>query len=167
MIHDAIETLEAKDFLTLANGASGFLSIYYALSNNPIAAIAFVLISGVFDYLDGKVARETGKSNEFGKQLDSLADIVSFGVAPAAIVLSDSYATLSLVFAICYVCAGFIRLAAFNIQKEKNAYFGLPIPAAAFLVLFVFYFSHVLAPYALLLATILMVSNLRFRKLSI
>ncbi|MFH0971103.1 MAG: CDP-alcohol phosphatidyltransferase family protein, partial [Candidatus Micrarchaeota archaeon] len=122
MIHDAVENLGAKDFLTLANGASGFLAIYYALTYNPNAAIVFVVISAVFDYFDGKVARETGE-DEFGKQLDSLADAISFGAAPAAIVLSANFGMLSLVFAICYVCSGLVRLAAFNLQKEKGVYF--------------------------------------------
>ncbi len=164
MFHDAVESLEAKDYLTLANGASGFLAIYYALSANPVAAIVFVLISAGFDYLDGQVARETNKKNEFGKQLDSLADIISFGVAPAIIVLSTSFSPLSIVFAITYVSAGAIRLAAFNIQKESNIYYGLPIPAAALLVVGVFYYFREVAAFALLLTTILMVLKVKIHK---
>ncbi|MFH1246511.1 MAG: CDP-diacylglycerol--serine O-phosphatidyltransferase [Candidatus Micrarchaeota archaeon] len=164
MIHDAVEKLEAKDFLTLANGASGFLAIYYALSSNPLAAVVFVVISAIFDYLDGRIARETRKPNEFGKELDSLADVISFGVAPAAIVLSSSYSSFALIFAICYVCAGLIRLAAFNIQKEQGFYYGLPIPAAALLVVFTFYLIRSAAPYMLLLATVLMVLKVKIRK---
>jgi CDP-diacylglycerol--serine O-phosphatidyltransferase len=164
MFHDAVEALEAKDFLTLANGASGFLAIYYALSSNPAAAMVFVIISAIFDYLDGQVARETHKGNEFGKELDSLSDIVSFGVAPAAIVLSAHYDPLTLVFSICYVCAGLIRLAAFNIQKEGGVYFGLPIPAAALFLIGVFWIAPEISPYAMLLATVLMVLKTRIRK---
>ncbi len=164
MIHDALEMLEAKDFLTLANAASGFLAVYYALSSNPAAAFIFIAISAAFDYLDGKVARETRKSNDFGKQLDSLSDVVSFGVAPAAIVVSVSYSSLTLVFAICYVCAGILRLAAFNLQKEEGFYWGLPIPAAALLTVGTFYFIRPLAPYAMLIATVLMVLKVRIRK---
>lgn len=164
MLHDAVESLEAKDFLTLANGASGFLAIYYALSSNPVAASVFVLISAAFDYFDGEVARETKKKNDFGKELDSLADIVSFGVAPAAIALSGPHFAFTLVFAICYVCAGLIRLAAFNIQKEEGAYYGLPIPAAALLVIATRYLLPEFTPYVLLLATVLMVLKVKIRK---
>ncbi|MEK6954184.1 MAG: CDP-diacylglycerol--serine O-phosphatidyltransferase [Candidatus Micrarchaeota archaeon] len=164
MLHDAVESLEAKDFLTLANGASGFLSIYYALSSNPVAAVVFVFISAAFDYLDGQVARDTRKGNEFGRELDSLADIISFGVAPAAIVLSGNYSPMALVFSLCYVCAGLIRLAAFNIQKEEGVYFGLPIPAAAMLLVLVFHFARGLSPFAMIITAILMVLKVRIKK---
>ncbi|MFH0971690.1 MAG: CDP-alcohol phosphatidyltransferase family protein [Candidatus Micrarchaeota archaeon] len=103
-------------------------------------------------------------SFEFGKQLDSLADAISFGAAPAAIVLSANFGMLSLVFAICYVCSGLVRLAAFNLQKEKGVYFGLPIPAAALFVVAVFYFSRDLAPYALLISMVLMVLKIKIHK---
>ncbi|HLC47758.1 MAG TPA: CDP-diacylglycerol--serine O-phosphatidyltransferase [Candidatus Norongarragalinales archaeon] len=164
MFHDAVRGLEAKDFLTLANGASGFMAIYYALSSNPTAAVVFVAFSAVFDYLDGQVARETHKKNDFGRELDSLSDIISFGVAPAAIVLSSNYTSLALVFSICYVCAGLVRLAAFNIQKEENAYFGLPIPAAALFAIAVFLLARELSPFALLLAAVMMVLKTKIRK---
>ncbi|MFH1750739.1 MAG: CDP-diacylglycerol--serine O-phosphatidyltransferase [Candidatus Micrarchaeota archaeon] len=164
MFHDAVESLEAKDFLTLANGASGFMAIYYALSSNTLAAMVFVVISAIFDYLDGQVARETRKDNDFGRELDSLSDAISFGAAPAAIVISANYTPLTLVFAICYVCAGLVRLAAYNIQKEKGVYFGLPIPAAAIFVIAIFHFLRELSPYALILAAMLMVLKVRIRK---
>lgn len=164
MIHDAVLQMSAKDFFTLGNGASGFLAVYYALSSNQDAAIAFVLMSAVFDYLDGKLARAHGSENEFGKQLDSLADVVSFGVAPAAIVLSSNYSPMSLIFSVCYVCAGLLRLASFNIQKEKKVYFGLPIPIAALIVVGTYYFFKELAPYVLLLCAVLMVLKFKINK---
>jgi CDP-diacylglycerol---serine O-phosphatidyltransferase len=164
MLHDAIESLVVKNYLTLANAASGFLAIYYALSSNPLAAIVFVFISFAFDYLDGKVARETGKSNEMGRQLDSLSDVVSFGVAPAIIVISYTYSSIALVFAICYVCAGILRLAAFNLQKEPNVYYGLPIPAAALIVCITVYSVRELSSYMLLVSAVLMVLKVKIHK---
>jgi CDP-diacylglycerol---serine O-phosphatidyltransferase len=164
MLHDAVEQLEAKDFLTLANGASGFLSVYYALSSNPGAAMVFVIIAAAFDYLDGKVARETKKANDFGRELDSLSDIISFGVAPAAIVAGSYYQQAGIIFALIYVCAGLVRLAAYNLQKEKGHYIGLPIPAAAFIVIATYFLVKPLAPYALLLCAVLMVLKVTIRK---
>ena len=81
------EILKLADFFTIGNLIFGVLSIFYAILGLFTYAAIFLLIAVLFDFLDGKIARMSKKATEqgkqFGKQLDSLADIVSFGVAPA------------------------------------------------------------------------------------
>src|ERR1019366_10816483 len=106
-------------------------------------AIRLILFAFAFDFFDGRVARISRQESQFGREFDSLADIVSFGVAPAflvcRIVLYQFEKTSWLIAAIYLVCGG-IRLARFNIlsmqpaAKRKGEFVGFPIPSAAALV---------------------------------
>ena len=141
-----MERLQLKDYFTIANALFGFLAIALVALGalDYFGGVVFVLLAVLMDFLDGKVARLTLSSNELGKQLDSLADMVSFGVAPAFLVLSlvarpvvfgPSFASLALLGAVVYVACGLVRLARFNLQKEKGVFYGLPIPVAAVVLL--------------------------------
>src|SRR3989338_11208735 len=83
------DILKVADFFTMGNLIFGMLCIYYAIGHSFIYAAIFLLIAMIFDFLDGKVARIskkiTDQGRHFGKELDSLSDVVSFGVAPAII----------------------------------------------------------------------------------
>jgi CDP-diacylglycerol--serine O-phosphatidyltransferase len=123
---------------TMGNVVAGFLSILSALEGNIIDACWFVFLAGFFDMLDGKIARLSGASSRFGVELDSLADFLSFGIAPAVLVYSIKLNTLSgkwgWIIAIVYIMACAYRLARFNIlaeTEEKKDFVGLPVPAAA------------------------------------
>ena len=118
----------------------GFFSIIQAtLGKFEIAAVA-ILIATVLDGLDGRVARLTNTTSDFGKEYDSLADVISFGLAPALVVFEWTVSSLGKVGWLCaflYVSATALRLARFNTQSASNPnYFqGMPCPmAAAFLV---------------------------------
>ena len=131
---------------TMGNAVCGFLAILSLFDDQVVAACWFVILAGFLDALDGKVARLSGVNSQFGRELDSLADFVSFGVAPAAIV---HVATLSdmgrwgWVISIVFIMAAAYRLARFNLladDEEKKAFLGLPVPAAGFaLVTFVIF----------------------------
>lgn len=128
------EGLRAKDYVTLASTALGAISVGLSLQGLLVPAATAIVLAVVADYLDGKVARESfGGADEFGKQLDSLSDAVSFGLAPVALALSAAGGALLLAAGIVYACCGVVRLARFNLQEEKGVYNGLPIPAAALL----------------------------------
>lgn len=105
--------------------------------DNFVYAAYFLILAAFFDGIDGKVARIVNGSSDFGVQLDSLCDVVSFGVAPAILVyewLLKSFDKLGIVAVFLFVACGALRLARFNVQSGKisNVYFvGLPIPAAA------------------------------------
>lgn len=127
----------------LFTGASiylGILSISYAFLGKFELSCWLILISLIFDGLDGRVARLTGTTSKFGVEFDSLADVIAFGVAPAMILFfyfGFSYGKFGIVVSGLYVVFGAIRLARFNIsttQNEPNVFIGLPIPAAAVFV---------------------------------
>jgi CDP-diacylglycerol--serine O-phosphatidyltransferase len=132
--------------LTLMGLASGVTSIRLAMEHQWKWAVGAIVLAMVFDMLDGRAARQLGADTRFGAQLDSLADLVSFGVAPALIAYNWTLSGLGIagwivavIFCVC--CA--IRLARFNIQAlrdegatETNPYFtGMPTPAGACLML--------------------------------
>jgi CDP-diacylglycerol--serine O-phosphatidyltransferase len=132
------------NLMTTAALLAGFFSIitatravYQGTELFETAAIA-ILVAGLFDGLDGRVARLTNTQSEFGAQYDSLSDVVSFGVAPAVLVFSwslSSLGKLGWVAAFIYVAGAALRLARFNVQREvvdSNYFVGLACPAAAY-----------------------------------
>ncbi|MEW5955336.1 MAG: CDP-alcohol phosphatidyltransferase family protein [Candidatus Micrarchaeota archaeon] len=130
MLFQNFRSLELKDWLSLANAACGAIGIVLAAAGFAEAA-AYVVFAVLFDYLDGKFARKT-RATAFGKELDSLADAVSFVAAPAFVVVSmAAFNWLALLGAVVYVCCGVLRLAWFNVQKDEKAFYGVPSPAAA------------------------------------
>jgi CDP-diacylglycerol--serine O-phosphatidyltransferase len=116
---------------------AGFYSIVATINADFQVAAWFVLISSIFDALDGKVARLTGTTSRFGVEYDSLADLVAFGVAPGLLMYSWAlrpFGKLGWLAAFLYVVCGALRLARFNVQintVESRRFLGLPIPAAA------------------------------------
>lgn len=132
---------QIPNLITLMNLASGALSLAMLLLGEPLLAAYLVCLAAVFDFLDGTAARLLRASSETGKQLDSLADIISFGVAPAALVFSFLHDQLQPVVEffewvlvatpILLVLAAAIRLARFNIEEGHAGIFkGLPTPAS-------------------------------------
>lgn len=146
-----VRNLHMADFITLLNGFSGFYSIISSLrycSSGKIQYIQrslfFIVLGLFFDFFDGRVARLRNKSSLMGQELDSLADLISFGVSPGAIAFSIGFSTtLDVLFLTFWVLCGLTRLARFNIStnnipKDKHGkaqYFeGLPIPSNLFWV---------------------------------
>src|SRR5919108_480707 len=123
--------------MTLGNLFCGYACVIYAMRGEYLIAAPFVGIAMVLDTLDGRIARMTGTTSEFGLQFDSLADIISFGIAPA--ILTFSWGLTSLgnwgwAAGFVYVTAAAMRLARFNIQAgsvDKRYFVGMPSPAAA------------------------------------
>jgi len=122
------------------NMFSGFLSIVSASQGNFIYASWLIIIAGIFDALDGAVARLTRSSSELGVELDSLSDVISFGAAPSFLLYESflfRYDALGIIISSLLMLAGGFRLARFNIQLvgfEKSFFKGLPIPMSAITV---------------------------------
>jgi CDP-diacylglycerol--serine O-phosphatidyltransferase len=162
---------------TLANLFCGWSCVVHAMRGELATAAPFIGVAVVLDMLDGRIARMTGTTSDFGVQLDSLADLISFGMAPAVLAFQWGLIPLGrLGWAIgfLYLTAAALRLARFNIQVnlDKRYFIGLPSPAAAGLVAAtVFYFPEGLhaKPMAwlglvmLIVPAILMVSTIRFQ----
>lgn len=128
------------NLLTTANLFCGFYGIIAAINHDFRTAAIAVLVSCLFDILDGKVARLTGTNSLFGVEYDSLADLVAFGVAPAVLVYLWAlrpFGRLGWAAAFLFVACGALRLARFNVQADsvsKKHFVGLPIPGAAAMV---------------------------------
>jgi CDP-diacylglycerol--serine O-phosphatidyltransferase len=122
---------------TVGNMLAGFASMLHAINGRLIAGGWLIVLAGVLDGLDGRIARLTRATSDFGKEYDSLADVVSFGVAPAVLVYEWGLRDLGRwgwVVAFLYLVAGSVRLARFNVRagKEDSHYLtGLPIPGGA------------------------------------
>lgn len=128
--------------LTIGNLLCGFYAVAWVFQEEYALAAGAILVAAVLDLLDGAVARMTGSTSELGVQLDSLADLVSFGVAPAMLAHVWAFKPVStrvglfveVLPAALFVAAGAFRLARFNVQTvflDKRYFVGLPIPAAA------------------------------------
>ncbi len=119
---------------------AGFYGIVATMDGNFHIAAWFILISAVFDALDGKVARLTNTTSRFGVEYDSLADLVAFGLAPGLLMYAwalKPFGKLGWLAAFLYVVCGALRLARFNVQSgtiESKRFVGLPIPGAAVMV---------------------------------
>jgi len=133
---------------TMGNVVCGFLAILSAFEGNITTACWFVILAGLLDALDGKVARLSGGTSQFGIELDSLADFLSFGVAPAVIVHTIKLSSLGKwgwVISIVFIMAASYRLARYNVMadsEEKKDFLGLPVPIAAFALVSYIIFSY-------------------------
>jgi len=125
------------NLLTSASLFSGFYAIIASIQGRFEAAAIAIIVSALFDALDGRVARFTGTASHFGVEYDSLSDLVAFGVAPAVLAYLwalEPFNRLGWLAACLYVICGALRLARFNVEKNSsdNRFFkGLPIPSAA------------------------------------
>ncbi len=163
---------------TVANMFCGYTCIVYAMRGEYEVAAPFIGFAIVLDMLDGRIARLTGTSTAFGLEFDSLADVISFGVAPAILTFSWGLAPLGRLgwaAGFLFVTAAAMRLARFNIQSgsgDKRYFVGMPSPPAAG-VLASTVFAHPQGLYTyrealpalvlVLLPAFLMVSTVRFR----
>jgi CDP-diacylglycerol--serine O-phosphatidyltransferase len=145
-----IRSFHLADFLTLANAACGVLAVFSVLSyvetriaGRLLLATGLIPLALIFDVLDGRVARSRQRHSAMGRELDSLADVISFGVAPAAIAYGAGMRGLwDVAILVYFVCCGVSRLARFNVTAEelagetgKVSYFeGTPIPTSLVLV---------------------------------
>ena len=125
---EMLKMLTVADGVTLANAACGLLSIMFAVSGNFNVAAWMIIAAMVFDWADGKVAQLRKESHDLGKELDSLADIISFGIAPAifGFLLIKWHPVITIVILFFLLC-GVLRLARFNITNCKGYYEGVPI----------------------------------------
>ena len=163
---------------TVANMFCGYACIVYAMRGEYRTAAPLIGIAMVLDMLDGRIARLTGASSAFGHEFDSLADVISFGVAPAILVFSwglEPLGRLGWTAGFLYVTAAAMRLARFNMQSagtDKRYFVGMPSPTAAgVLASTVFVYPSGLSDYrpallvlvVVLIPAFLMVSTIRFR----
>lgn len=167
------------NLLTTAALLSGFYAVYFAFQERFEAGAMAIFAAMAFDWADGRIARVTGTESAFGAEYDSLSDMVAFGVAPVvlAVVWSlDSFGKAGWLAGFCFTAATALRLARFNTQAgvaDKRYFQGLPCPAAAAVVAGLVWVGMdrglsgeslgAEAFLAVILASVLMVSKIRFR----
>ena len=170
---------------TLFNLFFGIWSMVLASRGEFYRASWFIVFAGILDSLDGRLARLSKTGTRFGAELDSLVDIVSFGVAPAFLMFQQHFSLAggaAWIFCYFYVMGAAIRLARFNITQAghaKSSFIGLPSPAAGMTVATYYPFTqtelyqaaladlpwNLLLTFLMILLTILMVSNVRYATL--
>lgn len=163
--------------ITLVGMFFGFYAIVSVLKGNFVHAAWAVVVAGIFDGLDGWVARMTHSTTRFGIELDSLSDVISFGVAPATLLYKwalSPFGRVGWAAAFLFIACGALRLARYNVQMgstERKSFTGMPIPGAAGVVAaMVIFYNKVGWPshkslFILLITfviSLLMVSTLRF-----
>jgi len=166
--------------LTSGNLFSGLFAILAVFNANYLAAAIAILVALVFDVLDGKSARLMNSTSQFGVEYDSLADLVSFGVAPGLLIYSwalSGHGMLGSAVMFAFVACGALRLARYNVMtanSESKHFTGLPIPAAASVIATLVVFDHHIVrmgaevkPLLILIMTLtlafLMVSTIKYR----
>lgn len=159
--------LKTADYLTIANFLSGFAAIIFAVEELFLFSALSALLGVVFDFLDGKVARWTKSENDFGKQLDSFADLVTFGIWPSIFgyMLGLDRITDMIILGFFSVC-GMLRLARFNVTKIKH-FEGVPITTNGYLFPLI-YILGIFGSWTILIYLamgLLMVSRLKVKKI--
>lgn len=166
------------NLFTTASLFFGFYAIIVSISGNFSKAAILVMIACVMDGLDGKIARFTNTTSRFGVEYDSLSDLVSFGLAPAVMAYLWAlapYGRAGWIVAFLFVACGAMRLARFNVQVstvESKTFNGLPIPAAAMVIVtaVLFWdfmggtgtFHNPVIPMATVVLALLMVSSVKY-----
>jgi len=158
--------VNAANLITTGSLAAGFLAVLLAIDGKFTAAAVAVGVAVVLDVLDGVVARRWSLCGPFGRELDSLADLVTFGVAPAIMLYMGGLrevAVLGGVACVLFVVAGAWRLARFPLVEAEGCFVGLPIPSAGLLAagLVLLGPAPAVAAAAAIALALLMISTLR------
>lgn len=164
--------INLPDTLTFLNLLSGMASIYFAVEKKFVLASVMLFTAVIMDYLDGKAATLLHQKTEFGKQIDSLADLVSFGVSPGIFgffyyksQIPTTSPFLLLAIAIFIIC-GLVRLAQYNVINYQAAFIGMPITINGLLFPLIYFVSlpAILLPYLYIISGILMLSSIKVKR---
>lgn len=165
---------------TMGNMFCGFLSILFAFEGNLVASAWLVILAGFLDGIDGKLAQLLDSTSQFGIELDSFADVISFGLAPAILSYSSRYlisGKWGWILCLVFLAGGVFRLARFNVKvefKSREFFNGLPITASAMTIASYLLFSHrvwgnsahpQILNIMLFVFSILMISNIKYDNL--
>ena len=166
------------NLLTFANLSFGVLAMLMIIEQNYIAGAVFIMVSALIDRYDGRIANRLNASSELGKELDSLADLVSFGVAPALLIFNKfsildlgNVKVVGICFLLLYIISGCYRLAKYNIMEFNGYFTGVPITVAGFtlaiysLVMPGNYISAIISMVLLVFLAYLMVSQFKLKKI--
>jgi CDP-diacylglycerol---serine O-phosphatidyltransferase len=172
-IDDTVKLIkeQSANIVTLCNLGCGALSVIFTIKGSTNLAVFMIFLAVFFDWFDGKIARKLNVVSEFGKQLDSLCDLISFGVAPVLLIyqtITNQYSTFGIFMAVLYIMCGAIRLARFNVTKFTGRFVGLPITAAGCLLTLLYtlnlYIPEYIYLFLMLVLSFLMISTISVKK---
>nr|WP_295969556.1 CDP-diacylglycerol--serine O-phosphatidyltransferase [uncultured Bacillus sp.] len=162
---------QTANVLTLGNLSLGGFAIFASVREELNLSLMLIFIAALLDRFDGMTARKLNIESELGKQLDSMSDIISFGVAPAILLYQGilyDFGAPGAFFAVFYLACGAFRLARFNISENNGYFTGLPITAAGCLATLSFfaipYFPSYTFPFIMIILSLLMISSFRMKK---
>jgi CDP-diacylglycerol---serine O-phosphatidyltransferase len=162
---------QTANVLTLINLSLGGFAIIFGMNGNLNLSLLLIFIAALADRFDGMVARKFNIESELGKQLDSMCDIISFGVAPALLIyqgILNEFGVPGAFFTVFYIGCGAFRLARFNITENNGFFTGLPITAAGCLATLSYFAIPYLPPqsflFIIIILSFLMVSPFKLKK---
>jgi CDP-diacylglycerol---serine O-phosphatidyltransferase len=169
-----IKKLKAQtaNILTIVNLSLGVLGVLFILKGELHTSLLMIFLAAFFDRFDGMIARKLHIESEFGKQLDSLCDLISFGIAPAFLLYQAvifNYGHAGIWFTIIYILCGAIRLARFNVTEFTGSFIGLPITVSGCMLtvsyLAINYIPGFIFMFLLLILSFLMISTFQVKKM--
>ncbi len=163
---DIMAFISLPDIFSITNGALGFFAIYFILVGDTLIAARIVFLCIFLDSFDGFLARRKNNCADFGKSLDSLSDIISFGIVPSLIFISyQNYNIFAFLAGVIYVICGLLRLSRFNAMRSED-YFGLPITIGAIFIVLNFLAKIPSFPYSVLMiiTSILFILDFRLKR---
>ncbi|WP_048571235.1 CDP-diacylglycerol--serine O-phosphatidyltransferase [Clostridium cylindrosporum] len=158
---------------TFGNLAFGILSIIFTMKGDFNIAAFAIVAAAILDRYDGRIARAFNASSKLGTQLDSLADLVSFGVAPSILgwaLYLNEYGIIGYIIVCLFPICGSFRLARYNVSEFNNVFMGVPITIAGFLmaidsIIYIYVIKHgIISAILLVLFSYLMVSKIQIKK---
>lgn len=162
---------QTANLLTILNLSLGTMAILFVMQGQLGITVALIVTAAIFDRFDGKVARKLNIESEMGKQLDSLCDLISFGLAPALLIYQStlhSFGIAGSLATVIFIACGAIRLARFNISDHKGYFVGLPITAGGCILTITYLLEGAIEPhifmFIILTLSVLMISSFRVKK---
>ena len=137
------------NLITLMSLIAGISSIKFSIQANWKLAVLMIMLAAFFDFFDGWMARKLKKSSQFGAELDSLSDFISFGLAPSLLInlcFTHELGRIGWVISLFYIVCAALRLARFNIENMKEqskVFYGIPSPAAAGVIMIPLYLNFI------------------------
>ncbi|OQX22007.1 MAG: hypothetical protein BWK75_01830 [Candidatus Altiarchaeales archaeon A3] len=175
MNNNILNFFKWKDVFSLLCAVFGFFAIIEVFTGNFLIATLFLGLAGISDYMDGFMARKFSFPTEYGANIDTVADAVAFGVAPAVFIYFYGGNYLYLLISIIVMCAGLMRLARYlclskesENQKGTKVYVGMPITFNAIIIPLLYLLSEYLnfnLFFLTLISAYLMISTINFRKI--
>lgn len=157
------------NMITLLNLSLGVLSIYFSILRNFFVSALLILFCVVLDFIDGYLARFLKAESKLGAELDSLSDLISFGLAPflLTLILFNLNKTL-LILGIIFICCGAYRLARYNSCKKSKSFSGMPITLNGVIIplMALLNLNKIIFTFFIVISSLLMISKIKFNRVA-